>query len=193
MTVNLTKGESLSLSKTHPQLAKVRIGLGWKPALNAGAQLDLDASVLVLGADNRAFDEEHSFIFFNHRRNAQGSIEHLGDNRSGVGEGDDEQIKINLKALPENMKRLLFLVNIYQAKAREQSFRDVYEAYIRLINEETGEEIARHALSTGEYQESTGVFFGKLCQEQAGEWQFIALGQGTTLPLNDLVYDYGFR
>lgn len=146
MAVSLQKGGNVSLTKEAPGLTNVIVGLGWDTRATDGADFDLDASVFMLGENGKVLSDD-SFIFYNNKKSACGNVEHLGDNKTGAGDGDDEQVKVNLAGLAETAKKLVFAVTIHDAEARKQNFGQVSNAYIRLVNAADGKEIARYDLS----------------------------------------------
>ncbi|MFZ1389371.1 MAG: TerD family protein [Thiolinea sp.] len=175
MAVSLQKGGNVSLSKEAPGLTNVIVGLGWDARATDGSAFDLDASVFMLGENGKVLGDD-SFIFYNNKKSSDGSVEHLGDNRSGEGAGDDEQVKLNLATMAEAAKKLVFAVTIHDAEARKQNFGQVSNAYIRLVNEADGKEIARYDLSEDASVE-TAMLFGEVYRN-GGEWKFKAVGQG---------------
>ncbi|MEN9503935.1 MAG: hypothetical protein RI964_3220 [Pseudomonadota bacterium] len=175
MAVSLQKGGNVSLTKEAPGLTSVLVGLGWDTRVTDGTAFDLDASVFMLGESGKVLSDD-SFIFYNNKKSACGSVEHLGDNRSGEGEGDDEQVKLNLAGMPEAVKKLVFAVTIHDAEARRQNFGQVNNAYIRLLNAADNSEIARYDLSEDASVE-TAMLFGEVYRHNA-DWKFKAVGQG---------------
>lgn len=175
MAVSLQKGGNVSLTKEAPGLTSVLVGLGWDTRVTDGTAFDLDASVFMLGESGKVLSDD-SFIFYNNKKSACGSVEHLGDNRSGEGEGDDEQVKLNLAGMPETVKKLVFAVTIHDAEARRQNFGQVNNAYIRLLNAADNSEIARYDLSEDASVE-TAMLFGEVYRHNA-DWKFKAVGQG---------------
>jgi tellurium resistance protein TerD len=175
MAISLSKGGNVSLTKTDPNLTKVLFGLGWDPRATDGAEFDLDASVFIVG-ENGKIRSDKDFIFYNNLKSAEGSVEHVGDNRSGVGDGDDEAVKVNLPAVPADVAKVVFTVTIHEAAARKQNFGQVGSAFIRLVNQETNAEIARYDLAE-DYSTETAMIFGELYRNGA-EWKFRAVGQG---------------
>lgn len=188
MGVSLTKGGNVSLTKEAPGLTAVTIGLGWDARTTTGTDFDLDGSAIALGADKKVVSDQH-FIFFNNLRSPDGSIEHTGDNLTGEGDGDDEQIKLDLAGMPPQVDSIVFPVSIYDADARSQSFGQVRNAYIRVINQAGGTEIARYDLSEDASTE-TAMVFGELYRNGA-EWKFRAIGQGYASGLAGIARDYG--
>ena len=175
MAVSLQKGGNVSLTKEAPGLTNVIVGLGWDTRATDGADFDLDASVFMLGENGKVLSDD-SFIFYNNKKSACGNVEHLGDNKTGAGDGDDEQVKVNLAGLAETAKKLVFAVTIHDAEARKQNFGQVSNAYIRLENAADGKEIARYDLSEDASVE-TAMLFGEIYRHNA-EWKFKAVGQG---------------
>lgn len=188
MGVSLQKGGNVNLSKEAPGLANVVIGLGWDPRATDGQEFDLDASVFMLKEDGKV-RADTDFIYFNQKVSADGSVEHTGDNRSGVGEGDDEQVKVGLAKIAADVKRLVFAVTIHQAEERKQNFGQVSNAFIRVVNGEGGTEIARYDLSEDASVE-TAMIFGELYRNGA-EWKFKAIGQGFAGGLGPLASHHG--
>lgn len=188
MAISLSKGGNISLSKADPGLKRAVVGLGWDPRTTDGAEFDLDASVFVLGANGKVRSDA-DFVFYNQKRSTDGSIEHMGDNRSGQGEGDDEQVKINMPALPPSIEKIAVTVTIHEAAARHQNFGQVANAFIRIVNEETGREVLRYDL-TEDYSTETAMVFGEFYRN-AGEWKFRAVGQGYAGGLQAMCKQYG--
>ncbi|WP_296268205.1 TerD family protein [Pseudomonas sp. UBA6562] len=188
MAVSLSKGGNVSLSKEAPGLAEVTVGLGWDARVTDGAEFDLDASVFVVGENGKVLNDA-GFIFYNNKTSADGSIEHLGDNRSGQGDGDDEQVNVKLTGLAPDVKKLVFAVTIHDADARKQSFGQVSNAYIRVINKADGKELARYDLSEDASTE-TAMIFGELYRN-GDEFKFKAIGQGFAGGLKPLAEAHG--
>lgn len=190
MSVNLSKGGNVSLSKEAPGLTDVIVALGWDPRVTDGIEFDLDASVFVTGENGKVLDDA-SFIFYNNKRSADGAIEHMGDNRSGEGEGDDEELTVKLTGLAASVKKLVFAVTIHDAEARKQSFGQVSNAYIRVVNKADGREITRFDLSEDASTE-TAMIFGELYRH-GDEFKFKAIGQGFAGGLKPLAEAHGVR
>lgn len=188
MAVSLSKGGNVSLSKEAPGLTEVIVGLGWDPRVTDGTEFDLDASIFITGENGKVLTDA-SFIFYNNKKSADGSVEHLGDNRSGQGQGDDEQVGVKLTSLAADVKKLVFAVTIHDAKARKQSFGQVSNAYIRVINKADGKEIARYDLSEDASTE-TAMIFGELYRHN-DEFKFKAIGQGFAGGLKPLAEAHG--
>ena len=188
MSVSLSKGGNVSLSKEAPGLSEVLVGLGWDPRVTDGTEFDLDASVFITGEDGRVLNDA-GFIFYNNKKSADGSVEHMGDNRSGEGEGDDEQVVVKLTGLPAEVKKLVFAVTIHDADARKQNFGQVSNAFIRVVNKADGKEIARFDLSEDASTE-TAMIFGELYRHN-DEFKFKAIGQGFAGGLKPLAEAHG--
>ncbi|GAA2200006.1 TerD family protein [Sinomonas flava] len=187
-TLTLSKGSSLSLTKTDPGLKHAMIGLGWDPRTTAGAQFDLDASALLLGANGRVRNND-DFIFYNQLEAKDGSIIHQGDNRTGEGEGDDEQILIDLSKVSAGVERILIIVSIDQAEARGQNFGMVRGAFCRVVNNDSDQEVVRYDL-TEDAASETCMAFAELYRDM-GEWRFRAIGQGYAAGLYGVVTAHG--
>lgn len=188
MGVSLSKGGNVSLTKQAPNLTAVLVGLGWDIRTTTGTDFDLDASALATGEDKKVLSDSH-FVFFNNLRSPEGSIEHTGDNKTGEGEGDDEVIKVDLAGTPPTITNIFFPVSIHEADARSQSFGQVQNAYIRVVDQANGSELARYDLSEDASTE-TAMVFGELYRAGA-EWKFRAIGQGYASGLAGIARDYG--
>ena len=188
MAVSLVKGGNVSLTKEAPTMNIAMAGLGWDARVTDGQGFDLDASVFMVGEDGKVLNDS-SFIFFNNKLSACGSVEHQGDNRTGEGDGDDEQIKVDLTKVPAEVKKLVFAVTIYDAEARKQNFGMVSNSYMRIYNNDNGTEIARFDLSEDASTE-TAMIFGELYRHGA-EWKFKAVGQGFAGGLSALASQHG--
>ncbi|TWH00060.1 tellurium resistance protein TerD [Nocardioides sp. J9] len=188
MAVSLTKGGNVSLTKEAPGLTAVDVGLGWDANSFSGGEFDLDASAIMLTAAGKALSDSH-FIFFNNLNSPDGSVSHTGDNTTGEGDGDDELIKVNLGVVPPDVDKIVFPVSIYDADARGQNFGMVRNAYIRVMNQTGGTEIARYDLSEDASTE-TAMVFGELYRNGT-EWKFRAVGQGYASGLRGIAQDFG--
>ena len=188
MAVSLSKGGNVSLTKEAPGLTEVVVGLGWDPRVTDGSEFDLDASVFIVGENGKVLNDG-SFVFYNNKTSPDGNVVHQGDNRSGAGEGDDEQVNVNLSGFAPETKKLVFAVTIHEADARKLSFGQVSNAYIRVLNKADGKEIARYDLSEDASTE-TAMVFGELYSHN-GEWKFKAIGQGFAGGLAPLASSYG--
>ncbi|KOG87773.1 TerD family protein [Streptomyces varsoviensis] len=188
MGVTLSKGGNVSLSKEAPGLTAVIVGLGWDVRTTTGADYDLDASALLCGAGGKVLSDQH-FVFFNNLASPDGSVQHSGDNLTGGGDGDDEQIKIDLAAVPADVEKVVFPVSIYEADKRNQSFGQVRNAFMRVVNQADGKEIARYDL-TEDASTETAMVFGEVYRH-GGEWKFRAIGQGYASGLAGIASDFG--
>jgi len=188
MSVSLTKGGNVSLTKQAPNLTAVLVGLGWDARSTSGQAFDLDASALMLDAAGRILSDAH-FVFFNNLTSPDGSVEHTGDNLTGEGEGDDEAIKVNLVTVPAEVDRIVFPVSIYEAEQRGQNFGQVRNAFIRVVNQADSTELARYDLSEDASTE-TAMIFGELYRN-GGDWKFRAVGQGYASGLAGIARDFG--
>ncbi|MBU6956562.1 TerD family protein [Pseudomonas sp. CVAP len=188
MAVSLSKGGNVSLSKEAPGLSEVLVGLGWDPRVTDGTEFDLDASIFIVGESGKVLDD-NSFIFYNNKKSADGSVEHMGDNRSGAGEGDDEQVTVKLTSLAPLVKKLVFAVTIHDSDARKQNFGQVSNGYIRVVNKADGKELARFDLSEDASTE-TAMIFGELYRS-GEEFKFKAIGQGFAGGLKPLAEAHG--
>nr|WP_294157596.1 TerD family protein [uncultured Selenomonas sp.] len=189
MAVNLKKGQKVDLTKGNPGLSKLLIGLGWDVnKYDGGSDFDLDAAAFLLGADGKVTSDA-DFIFFNNLKHASGAVEHMGDNLTGEGEGDDEQIKVDLSKVPANVDKIDFTVTIYDAEARKQNFGQVSNSYIRVVDEAKGQELIRFDLGE-DFSVETAVIVGELYRHGT-EWKFNALGSGFAGGLAALGKNYG--
>ncbi|RUQ41597.1 MAG: TerD family protein [Candidatus Competibacteraceae bacterium] len=188
MAVSLQKGQNVSLSKQAPGLKKVRFGLGWDLRKTDGSAFDLDASAFVLDSAGKVLSDQH-FVFYNNTQDPSGAVVHKGDNRTGEGEGDDEALEIELGQMPPSAAKVAFVVTIHDAEARRQNFGQVGNAYIRALNVDGEQEIARYDLSEDASTE-TAMIFGELYRHNE-EWKFKAIGQGYAGGLGAVARDYG--
>ena len=189
MSVVLTKGGNVSLSKEAPGLKAVNVGLGWDVATFSAAEYDLDASAIMVDANGRVTPGDEGFVFFNNLRSPDGSVVHTGDNLTGEGEGDDEVIKVNLAAMSPQVDKIVFPVSIYDAEGRNQNFGQVRNAFIRVVNANGGTELTRYDLSEDASTE-TAMVFGEVYRNGA-EWKFRAVGQGYASGLRGIASDFG--
>ncbi|MFG1172595.1 TerD family protein [Erwiniaceae bacterium CAU 1747] len=188
MAVSLVKGGNVSLTKEAPTMNIAMAGLGWDARVTDGQDFDLDASVFMVGEDGKVLNDS-GFIFFNNKLSSCGSVEHQGDNRTGAGDGDDEQVKVELSKIPAEVKKLVFAVTIYDAEARKQNFGMVSNSFMRIYNHDNGSEIARFDLSEDASTE-TAMIFGELYRH-GSEWKFKAVGQGFAGGLSALASQHG--
>jgi tellurium resistance protein TerD len=186
--VSLSKGGNVSLTKEAPGLTAVIVGLGWDVRTTTGTDFDLDASAMLCNEAGRV-DGDGNFVFFNNLKSPDGSVEHTGDNITGEGEGDDEQIKVNLATVPAAVAKIVFPVSIYDAENRTQNFGQVRNAFIRVVNQADNKELARYDLSEDASTE-TAMVFGELYRNGA-EWKFRAIGQGYASGLRGIALDFG--
>lgn len=188
MAISLIKGGNVNLSKEAPGLSKIALGLGWGKRATAGAEFDLDASAFLL-TDSGKVRSDGDFIFYKQNTSACGSVVHNGDNRTGEGEGDDETLLVDLSKVPADVQKVVFTVTIYDHATRNQNFGMVSNAYIRVLNQEGGAEIARYDLSE-DASSVTAMIFGELYRNN-GEWKFKAVGQGFTNGLAEMARNFG--
>lgn len=186
-TISLEKGHKIDLSKEAPGLSKVFLGLGWDTNDNGGAAFDLDASCFLLGASGKLLREK-DFVYFRNNDSSCGAVHHHGDNLTGVGEGDDEVIDVDLSKLPADVEQVVFVVNIYDAIARKQNFGQVKNAFIRMVNKDNNQEVLRYDLGE-DYSTETGVLFGRLYRHN-GAWKFEASGTGEANGLQGFLSKY---
>ena len=188
MGVSLAKGGNVSLTKQAPNLVAVTVGLGWDVRSTTGFDFDLDASALLVDASGKVVSDEH-FVFFNNLTSPDGSVEHTGDNLDGSGDGDDESIKVNLARVPGEVQRIVFPVSIHDADVRRQSFGQVNNAFIRIVDQADDNELARYDLSEDSSSE-TAMVYGELYR-RGPEWKFRAVGQGYSTGLAGIARDFG--
>ena len=189
MAVSLKKGQKVDLTKTNPGLKEVLVGLGWDTnRYDGGKDFDLDSSVFLLGANGKVASDD-DFVFYGNLKHKSGSVEHLGDNLTGAGEGDDEQIKISLDKVPADVQKIDFTVTIYEADERKQSFGQVENAFIRVMDAANGKELIRYDLSE-DFSVETAVVVGELYRH-GGEWKFNAIGSGFEGGLKALGQNFG--
>ncbi len=190
MGVSLSKGGNVSLTKEAGAagLSSVTVGLGWDIRSTTGTDFDLDASAIALASSGKALSDQH-FIFFNNLTSPDGAIQHTGDNLTGEGEGDDEAINVNLGIMPADIDKVVFPVSIYDADSRGQSFGQVRNAFIRVVNQADNTELARYDL-TEDASTETAMVFGELYRN-GQEWKFRAVGQGYASGLKGIAQDFG--
>lgn len=189
MAISLVKGQKVDLTKGNPGLKKIMIGLGWDVnQFDTGADFDLDAAAFLLGA-NGSCPTEKEFVFYGNLEHSSGSVKHMGDNLTGAGEGDDEQIEIDLSLVPQNIEKIAFTVTIYDAEIRQQNFGQVSNAYIRIVDEVTNTELIRYDLGE-DFSIETAVVVGEI-YKHGGEWKFNAIGSGFQGGLAALCASYG--
>lgn len=192
MTMLLTKGQRIELLDRIPDLQRMRVGLGWDLSRMKSSQpFDLDTSAFLLNEAGRV-QSERDFVFFNNLQGGNGSVVHSGDNRTGEGDGDDEYIKVDLRSVPASVHGIAIAITIYEAGARKQNFGGVKGAYVRLLNEDTGEELLRYEL-TEHYSTETAVVAAMLHRRADGEWAFEAVGGGYGNGLAGLCQEFGLQ
>jgi tellurium resistance protein TerD len=190
MALSLQKGGNLSLTKTDPGLKRALVGLGWDERVTDGADFDLDASAFLLAGGGKVRSDA-DFIFYNQSKTADGSVEHTGDNRTGAGDGDDEAIRLNLDTIAADIEKIVFTVTIHEAELRNQNFGQVANAFIRIVNEESGNEVVRFDLAE-DYSTETAMVFGEIYRHN-GEWKFRAVGQGYAGGLKAMCNQFGIN
>ncbi len=189
MAVSLKKGQKVDLTKTNPGLKEILVGLGWDVnKYDGGKDFDLDSSVFMLNANGKV-NSDDDFVFYGNLKHKSGAVEHMGDNLTGKGEGDDEEIKIDLSKVPADIEKIDFTVTIYEAEERKQNFGQVENAFIRVVNAATGEELIRYDLGE-DFSIETAVVIGELYRNK-GEWKFNAIGSGFGGGLASLGKNYG--
>jgi tellurium resistance protein TerD len=188
MAVSLSKGGNVSLSKEAPGLKNITVGLGWDPRATDGAAFDLDASCFMVTAAGKVRGDS-DFIFYGNKSSVDGSVVHQGDNTTGAGDGDDEKVKVNLGALPADIEKLVFGVTIHEFAARAQNFGMVSMAFIRVVNDADGKELARFDLSEDASTE-TAMIFGEIYRNN-GEFKLRAIGAGFAGGLGPLATAHG--
>ena len=194
MSINLQKGQRIDLTKGNAGLSEIMVGLGWDPVDQKSSlfhhvyQIDCDASVLMLN-ENDKLKDNRDVVYFGNLTHTSGSVKHMGDNLTGEGEGDDEQIKVDLSKIPQYVSKLVFTVNIYEAFNRKQHFGMIRNAFIRIVDVKNNKEILKFSL-TDDYSNYTDVLVGEVYR-YGSEWKFSAIGQGTNYgSLRELVKKY---
>lgn len=191
MAINLSKGQKVDLTKGNPGLKNLLVGLGWDTnQFDGGADFDLDASVFLLGENGKTITEK-DFIFYGNLEHESGSVKHMGDNLTGEGDGDDEEVKVDLSVVPANISRIAFTVTIHEAEARRQNFGQVSNSYIRILDESTNTEIIHYDLGE-DFSIETAVVVGELYRH-GGEWKFNAIGSGYQGGLAALCGSFGIQ
>jgi len=184
MSISLSKGQRIDLTKTNPGLTKVIVGLGWDTNKYAGSQdFDLDACAFLANKSSQVVNDEE-FVFYNNLKSPNGAVEHTGDNRTGAGDGDDEQIAVDFSLLPDHVEKIGISVTIHDADARGQNFGQVSNAFVRLIDAETNEEVLRYDLGE-DFSIETAVVVCEL-YKHGNDWKFNAIGSGFSGGLADL-------
>ena len=191
MPINLSKGQKVDLTKGNASLKHIMVGLGWDVnAFDSGADFDLDAYAFMCGVNGKC-PTEKEFVFYGNLEHPSGAVKHQGDNLTGEGDGDDEQIFVDLKAIPESVDKIAFTVTIYEAQERRQNFGQVSNAYIRIVDEDTNQELIRYDLGE-DFSIETAIVVGELYRHN-GEWKFNAIGSGFQGGLAALCGHYGIQ
>ncbi len=191
MPINLSKGQKVDLTKGNPGLKKIMVGLGWDVnAFDTGSAFDLDAAAFMV-EENGICPTEKEFVFYGNLQHPSESVQHMGDNLTGEGDGDDEQILVDLEKVPANISKIAFTVTIYDADARRQNFGQVSNAFIRIVDDATGQELIRYDLAE-DFSIETAVVVGELYRHN-GEWKFNAIGSGFQGGLAALCGHYGIQ
>ena len=189
MGISLKKGQKVSLTKDNPGLKKLIVGLGWDTnKFDTGGDFDLDSAAFLLG-ENGKVTSQSDFVFYGNLKHSRSCVIHMGDNRTGDGDGDDEQIAIDLSKVPENITRIIFTATIYEAEERRQNFGQISNAYIRIVDEDVNNEILKYDLGE-DFSIETAAVFGELYKNN-GEWKFNAIGSGYQGGLAALCINYG--
>ena len=189
MPISLQKGQKVDLTKGNPGLKKLMVGLGWDTnRYDGGADFDLDASAFLLGADGKATRPE-DFVFYGNLKHPSEAVIHMGDNLTGEGEGDDEQVFVELAKIPANVEKIAFTVTIYDYETRRQNFGQVSNAFIRVVDDETNTELIRYDLGE-DFSIETAVVVGEIYKHN-NEWKFNAIGSGFQGGLGALCANYG--
>ncbi|WP_071673185.1 TerD family protein [Nioella nitratireducens] len=188
MAVSLSKGGNVSLTKEAPGLTAITVGLGWDARVTDGAAFDLDASVFICGEDGKVRSDT-DFVFYNNKTGAGGAVQHTGDNTTGEGDGDDEQVKVDLSKVPTEVKKLVFAVTIHEAESRNQNFGQVSNAFMRVVNSVGGSVLAKYDLSE-DYSTETAMIFGEIYRHN-DEWKMKAIGSGFAGGLGSLAASHG--
>jgi tellurium resistance protein TerD len=189
MTISLSKGQRIDLTKTNPGLTRVVVGLGWDTnKYSGGADFDLDASAFLLYEDGKAKAAD-DFVFYNNPTGGAGSVTHTGDNRTGEGDGDDEQIIVDFSKIPANIHRIGITVTIYDYETRAQNFGQVSNAFVRVVDAATDREVLRYDLGE-DFSTETAVVFCEFYRQNA-DWKFQAIGSGFAGGLGALAKNYG--
>ncbi|WP_432353646.1 TerD family protein [Sporosarcina sp. A2] len=191
MAISLSKGQKVDLTKTNPGLTNITVGLGWDTNKYDGSNdFDLDSSIFLLNGSGKC-ESDKDFIFFNNLEGGNGSIVHTGDNLTGEGDGDDEQVKIHLTNVPSSVEKIAFAITIHEAEERSQNFGQVSNSYVRIVNDATGEELVQYDLGE-DFSIETAIVVGELYRH-GSEWKFNAIGSGYQGGLASLVKDYGLQ
>ena len=189
MAITLKKGQKIDLTKGNPGLKHIKLGLGWDTnVFDGGADFDLDVSLFMVGKSGKV-EHDEDFIFYNNLKHPSEAVEHLGDNRTGDGDGDDEEILVDFSKMPDYVDRIAVTVTIYEAKERRQNFGQVNNSYVRLLNSDNDEELLRYDLGE-EFSIETTIVVCEIYKHN-GEWKFSAVGSGFEGGLEALCRNYG--
>ncbi|HJF52060.1 TerD family protein [Butyricicoccus pullicaecorum] len=191
MPISLQKGQKVDLTKGNPSLKHVLVGLGWDVnRYDGGFAFDLDASAFLLGANGQTPNTD-AFIFYGNLKHPSGAVEHMGDNLTGEGDGDDEQILVDLTKIPDSIEKIAFTVTIYEAEQRRQNFGQVDNSFIRIVDNDTGKELIRYDLGE-DFSIETAIVVGEIYRHGGG-WKFNAVGSGFQGGLAALCANYGIE
>lgn len=189
MAITLSKGQKVSLTKGNPGLKNIVVGLGWDTnKYDGGFDFDLDSAAFLLG-ENDKVNSDSDFIFYNNLKHSSGAVQHLGDNLTGEGDGDDEQVKLDLSLVPQNVNKIAFTVTIHEAQQRRQNFGQVNNSYVRVVNADTNQELLKYELGE-DFSIETAVVVCEIYRHN-GEWKFNALGSGFEGGLEALCKNFG--
>lgn len=189
MAVSLVKGQKVDLTKGNPGLSKLVVGLGWDVnKYSGGSAFDLDTEAFLLSSSGKVRSDS-DFVFYGNLKHACGGVEHLGDNLTGEGEGDDEQIVVDLEKIPADVEKIAFTVTIYDSETRAQNFGQVENAFIRIVDQSSNTELVRYDLCE-DFSIETAIVFAELYRHN-GEWKFNAIGSGFAGGLKELCQNYG--
>ena len=187
--ISLFKGQKVDLTKSNPGLSRIIVGLGWDVnKYDGGSAFDLDTAAFMLGTNGKV-RADSDFVFYNNLKHSSGAVQHMGDNLTGIGEGDDEQIKVELSKVPAGIDKIAFTATIHEAEERKQNFGQVSNAYIRIIDEAKNQELIRYDLGE-DFSIETAVVVGELYR-QGSEWKFNAIGSGFKGGLRALCLNFG--
>ena len=189
MAITLSKGQKVSLTKGNPGLKNIVVGLGWDTnKYDGGFDFDLDSAAFLLG-ENDKVNSDSDFIFYNNLKHSSGAVQHLGDNLTGEGDGDDEQVKLDLSLVPQNVNKIAFTVTIHEAQERRQNFGQVNNSYVRVVNADTNQELLKYELGE-DFSIETAIVVCEIYRHN-GEWKFNALGSGFEGGLEALCKNFG--
>ena len=189
MAITLSKGQKVRLTKGNPGLENIVVGLGWDTnKYDGGFDFDLDSAAFLLG-ENDKVNSDSDFIFYNNLKHSSGAVQHLGDNLTGEGDGDDEQVKLDLSLVPQNVNKIAFTVTIHEAQERRQNFGQVNNSYVRVVNADTNQELLKYELGE-DFSIETAVVVCEIYRHN-GEWKFNALGSGFEGGLEALCKNFG--